>query len=228
MKKNKNGFIQIPIIIAIIVGILTVSGVGYLGVKQYQNYQAGKKEQQKLRLEEQRAVAEQEAPKETSGDGLYNIIPESSPSRGSDDPVGEMTIKIKLKNLNVTPFITNLGTDSCTLTDSRGKKYSASFTGERKLEKALLPGEEISTSIFRGRLEVSLLQWGEVVCDKEGVKTNNWRDNEIKCIYDDSGKCTCEDIGPLKVDDCTFRISTDGKQASSGWGKYPLTVTMQE
>jgi S1-C subfamily serine protease len=34
MKKNK-GFIQIPILIAIIVGVLTVGGVGYAGVKQY-------------------------------------------------------------------------------------------------------------------------------------------------------------------------------------------------
>lgn len=35
--KNKLGFIQIPILIAIIVGILVVGGGGYIGVKQLQN-----------------------------------------------------------------------------------------------------------------------------------------------------------------------------------------------
>ena len=37
--KNQKGFIQIPLPIAIIVGVLIVSGVGYFGAKQYQNQQ---------------------------------------------------------------------------------------------------------------------------------------------------------------------------------------------
>lgn len=37
--KLQKGFIQIPILIAIIVGVLVISGGGYFGVKQYQNYQ---------------------------------------------------------------------------------------------------------------------------------------------------------------------------------------------
>ena len=32
--KNQRGFIQIPILIAIIVGVLVVGGAGYVGVKQ--------------------------------------------------------------------------------------------------------------------------------------------------------------------------------------------------
>lgn len=36
--KNQRGFIQIPILIAIIAGILVLSGAGYVGVKQYQNH----------------------------------------------------------------------------------------------------------------------------------------------------------------------------------------------
>lgn len=35
--ENQKGFIQIPILIAIIVGVLVVGGAGYVGVKQYQN-----------------------------------------------------------------------------------------------------------------------------------------------------------------------------------------------
>lgn len=39
MKQNNNlrGFIQIPILIAIIIGVFVVGGVGYVGVRQYQN-----------------------------------------------------------------------------------------------------------------------------------------------------------------------------------------------
>lgn len=40
------GFIQIPILIAIIVGVVVVGGAGYVGVKQYQNYQAEKPQQE--------------------------------------------------------------------------------------------------------------------------------------------------------------------------------------
>jgi len=36
--KNQNGFIQIPILITIIMGVLVVSGIGYFSVKQYQDY----------------------------------------------------------------------------------------------------------------------------------------------------------------------------------------------
>ncbi len=35
---NQKGFIQIPILIAIIVGVVVVGGTGYMGVKQYQNH----------------------------------------------------------------------------------------------------------------------------------------------------------------------------------------------
>ena len=40
--KNQKGFIQIPLLIAIIAGVLVISGVGYVGVKQYRNYQVEK------------------------------------------------------------------------------------------------------------------------------------------------------------------------------------------
>lgn len=49
--KNQQGFIQIPIIIAIIVGVLILGGAGYFGVKQYQNYQVAKTEKEKTAKE---------------------------------------------------------------------------------------------------------------------------------------------------------------------------------
>jgi len=52
--KNQNGFIQIPILAAIIVGVLVLGGGGYFGVKQYQNYQAKKIEKEKVAQNEQK------------------------------------------------------------------------------------------------------------------------------------------------------------------------------
>ena len=40
--RNQKGFIQIPLLIAIIAGVLVLSGTSYFGVKQYQNYQIQK------------------------------------------------------------------------------------------------------------------------------------------------------------------------------------------
>ena len=51
--KNQKGFIQIPLLIAIIAGVLVLSGAGYFGVKQYQSYQAKKIEEVKVVQETQ-------------------------------------------------------------------------------------------------------------------------------------------------------------------------------
>jgi len=220
-KINQKGFIQIPILIAIIVGLLAVGGAGYFSFKQYQNYRAGKEEKQQ---ELQNDAIEPEGPTEVSGDGFYSIILESVPSINAN----EVSLKIKLKNLSVTPFITNLGTDSCTITDSKGRKHLAEFTSETKLKKALLPGEESSIDIVRQRLRASFLQEGEVACSKEGIDPSSLINNEVKCIFNNSGECICEDISTLKINDCIFRITTDGKLASNNWGQYPLTVTIEK
>src|SRR3989344_3774873 len=44
--KNQKGFIQIPILIAIIIGVIVVGGAGYVGVQQYQNHQTEKPRQE--------------------------------------------------------------------------------------------------------------------------------------------------------------------------------------
>ncbi|MFA4890230.1 MAG: trypsin-like peptidase domain-containing protein [Candidatus Paceibacterota bacterium] len=52
--KNQKGFIQIPILIAIIAGVLVLGGGGYFSIKQYQKYQAEKIEKEKIAQETQR------------------------------------------------------------------------------------------------------------------------------------------------------------------------------
>ncbi len=58
--KNQKGFIQMPILIAIIAGILVLSGASYVGVKQYKNYQAEKIVQEKEKQEMQKEKEKQE------------------------------------------------------------------------------------------------------------------------------------------------------------------------
>ena len=59
MRKEK-GFIQIPLLIAIIMSVLIFGSGGYLGVKQYQSYQSEKVEQKKLIELNQKSEEEQQ------------------------------------------------------------------------------------------------------------------------------------------------------------------------
>ena len=66
----QKGFIQVPILIAIIAGILVLVSGGYFGIKQYQNYQTEKVEQERTIQEEKKmarieAEAKQKALEET-------------------------------------------------------------------------------------------------------------------------------------------------------------------
>ena len=60
--KNQKGFIQIPLLVAIIAGILILGGVGYFGVKQYENNQVQKTKEIELAKQNQdQKAAEQQA-----------------------------------------------------------------------------------------------------------------------------------------------------------------------
>ena len=56
--KIQKGFIQIPVLIAIIVGVLILGGGGYVGVKKYQNYQTENLE--KVKITQEKEVVAQE------------------------------------------------------------------------------------------------------------------------------------------------------------------------
>lgn len=75
MKQNNNlkGFIQIPLLIAVIVGILVMGGIGYVGVKQYQNYQAEKIEKEKTAQETERLKQEEAKQREEEKQKMENL-----------------------------------------------------------------------------------------------------------------------------------------------------------
>ncbi len=54
--KNQKGFIQIPLLIAIIAGVLVLGGGGYFGVRKYQSYQAKKTDQERIAQEKEKEV----------------------------------------------------------------------------------------------------------------------------------------------------------------------------
>ena len=58
--KNQKGFIQIPLLIAIIAGILVLGDGGYFGIQKYQSYQAERVEQKKQIELNQKADKEQQ------------------------------------------------------------------------------------------------------------------------------------------------------------------------
>lgn len=58
--KNNQGFIQVPILIVVIAGILVLGSAGYFGIKQYQNYQIRRTEELYAKQQEQ-SKAEQQA-----------------------------------------------------------------------------------------------------------------------------------------------------------------------
>ena len=57
---SKNGFIQIPILIAIIIGVVAIGGGGYLGYNGYKNYQTQQAEKERISQEAEGLRQEEE------------------------------------------------------------------------------------------------------------------------------------------------------------------------
>jgi len=100
IKQNNNlrGFIQTPLLIAIIVGVLIVGGGGYFGVKQYQNYQVAKIEKEKIAqeiqqqkdLEVERLRQEVEALKNKKPETITQTITKEIPAQNTEITVAEL------------------------------------------------------------------------------------------------------------------------------------------
>lgn len=171
--------------------------------------------------EEANNVREEE-PIEKTGDGVYDITIKSVSTSGMDT-----IISLSLKNLNVKPYITDLGMERCVYTDSNGKEYKGKILAGYSFKKAIVPEETGDVRLITSQVDVSLNEDDEVSCEPEQrVIGYNKLQNRTKCVFNDSGACSCRDLGDLKIKECEFRITENGKQASNGWGKYPSMVNM--
>lgn len=79
--KNQKGFIQIPLLVAIIAGVLVLGGGGYLGVKKYKNYQAEKAEKEKLSQEKEKRAQEQQKILESTQTEIEKLKEESTETK---------------------------------------------------------------------------------------------------------------------------------------------------
>lgn len=120
------------------------------------------------------------------------------------------SFKGTIKNISVKPYITNFSFFECNFIDDKNNKYSGSLYTETVFNQAILPDKSQDFIIKDANVNIQ-----ELDNTLEGLK---------KCFYDDKGENQCNLITNLKIIDCIGYITTDGKQAATGWGKNPINV----
>lgn len=120
LKPNKNlkGFIQIPILIAIIISVLIVGAGGYFGVKQYQSYQTQKTEKEKLAQESGRLKQDEVEQREKEKQEMEKLKKEVEDLKNQKPQTIVKEIQSPTKNQNT---ITNNEIDIASLANSWSK-----------------------------------------------------------------------------------------------------------
>lgn len=197
----------------VIIGIITVVilGIGGFVIRdrnsgEKTNMEPGEKQEQKT---------QQLGKPLESQEVLYveiNYVERETPSMVN--PYG-FTYKATLKNILVTPFITNFGVFECNFKDGDGNKYSGTIFDNNTFEKAILPNESREFTAKDLNVNISGLQ-----NTIEGLR---------KCSYNEKGENNCRTINDLQIIDCMGYISTDGKNAGGNdggnGGQFPTKVT---
>lgn len=134
--ENQHGFIKLPILLAVIVGILILGGAGYFGVKQYQNYYTQKVEQDTIALEKEKeaqAVAEtQQKALERAQTEIETLKQEGENAKAKQQQL-EQTIKTipkptaptsqEISSTDLAPFISSVGVMWCGTDDNSTTQY---------------------------------------------------------------------------------------------------------
>ena len=135
--KNQKGFIQIPLLIAIIAGVLLLGGVGYLGVRWYQNYQTEKVEKEK---QARGQVEAQQKALELAQTEIEKLKQESETTKQKQDTL-EGTIKsgaqkphdISISAAELDLYLSGVVRISCSGGAGSGSLWSISGQGYRVL-----------------------------------------------------------------------------------------------
>lgn len=136
--KNQKGFIQIPLLIAIIAGVLIVGGGGYLSVKGYQNAKIEKERILQEKEEEIRALAEtqtkafQEAQEE-----IEKLRQESEQAKKRQialeqkviDTAKAITKDLTISSAEIAPFLSGVVNISCSEDEGSGSLWNIPGTG---------------------------------------------------------------------------------------------------
>ncbi len=97
--KPQKGFIQIPILVAIIAGLLAVGSASYFGIKQYQKYQVEKIDKEKVAQEVQQQKDSEVEKLRQEVDALKNKKPETI--------TRTITKEVSVSNLSNTPTVSD-------------------------------------------------------------------------------------------------------------------------
>ncbi|MFH1407512.1 MAG: hypothetical protein ABIG91_00520 [Patescibacteria group bacterium] len=138
----------------------------------------------------------------------YSVVIKSTPTF---DSYGFVTFETTIKNIAVMPYITNFGLYDCNFVDSKNNKYSGSFDTGIAFNQAIFPDKSQDFVVKDAGIGVSGLD-----NTTEGLK---------KCFYEDKGYKKCELVDDLTIVDCMGYVTSNGKQASNGWGENPIKIT---
>lgn len=119
---TQKGLIQIPLLIAIIVGILVLSGAGYVGVKQYQNNQAKIIEQERVAQEKEKesqiATEAQQKALEVAQQEIQKLKEQSTKSEENQQQLAQKVLNQQKQNLSISvselaPYLTGVVRIDC-------------------------------------------------------------------------------------------------------------------
>jgi Tfp pilus assembly major pilin PilA len=134
---KQKGFIQLPILIAIITGILVIGGSGYFGVKQYQNYQVKEKEKENVAQEKEKQIqavteAQQKALDEAMSE-IESLKKQTENQKNKQDSIERRLSQDKSKNITevtaeeLSQYLTGIVRISCGNASGSGtlRKYGS-------------------------------------------------------------------------------------------------------
>lgn len=140
----------------------------------------------------------------------YSVTVTRSPVRSTHG----FSFEVVVKNISITPYITNFAFYECSFIDKTNRVFKGSLMEEKLLNKAILP-EESQTIIFNDtNTTINGLE------GHDDLPIRAWS----KCAYDEKGQNSCKNIEEIKITSCIAYISNVKKQASNGWGENPLKV----
>ncbi len=213
--KNKNGFIHIPILIAIIMGILVLGGGGYFGVKQYQSYQSEKIAKEKdaqITAEMQRKaleVAQQEIEK------LKNESEQSkNQQKAFEQKVNQVASKPKeiiISSSDIAPLLGGMVNISCAGGEGSGTLWNLPTLGYSVLTNQHVI-EKPHYTIYDGYFCLASLEGGlYTMSTQEKFAWNNLTDiDAVPLKKIDTTKFT---VKPIK--DLNYKISSLNKCPTS-------------
>lgn len=136
--KTQKGFIQTPLLIAIVAGILILGGAGYFGVKQYQNSQVEKIEREKLAQGQQKALEQAQVEIEKLKQDSENA---KTKQQQLEQKISQESVKAKSQTISASELAPYL--NGVVLIDCNGVKGTGSLWNFENFGRAVLTNDHV-------------------------------------------------------------------------------------